>query len=57
MMKLIRLKRLLKVLEWIIMFLSNEKDFKNDLPEILQAMDQPSIDGINVWYASKSSKN
>ena len=36
-------------------FRVTKKDFKNDLPEILQAMDQPSIDGINVWYASKAA--
>lgn len=26
-----------------------------DLPRILAAMDQPSIDGINTWYASKAA--
>lgn len=29
-------------------------EFETDLPRILQAMDQPSIDGINTWYASKA---
>ena len=28
-------------------------DFFKDLPKIMEAMDQPSIDGINVWYALK----
>ena len=32
-----------------------QKDFQNDLPEILEAMDQPTIDGVNVWYASKAA--
>lgn len=30
------------------------EEFLADIPRILQAMDQPSIDGINVWYASKA---
>ncbi len=30
------------------------KEFEADLPRILSAMDQPSIDGINTWYASKA---
>lgn len=30
------------------------KEFAADLPRILAAMDQPSIDGINTWYASKA---
>lgn len=30
------------------------QEFLNDLPRILRAMDQPSIDGINTWYASKA---
>ena len=29
-------------------------EFLTDLPRILDAMDQPSIDGINTWYASKA---
>lgn len=29
-------------------------EFQADLPRILAAMDQPSIDGINTWYASKA---
>lgn len=29
-------------------------EFRADLPRILAAMDQPSIDGINTWYASKA---
>jgi asparagine synthase (glutamine-hydrolysing) len=30
-------------------------EFLNDLPKILSDMDQPSIDGINTWYASKAA--
>lgn len=30
------------------------QEFEDDLPRILSAMDQPSIDGINTWYASKA---
>lgn len=29
-------------------------EFLTDLPRILDAMDQPSIDGVNTWYASKA---
>jgi asparagine synthase (glutamine-hydrolysing) len=32
----------------------NRQEFNDDLPQILNAMDQPSIDGINTWYASKA---
>ncbi|WP_374248660.1 asparagine synthase (glutamine-hydrolyzing) [Thermomonas sp.] len=30
------------------------EEFLSDLPRILASMDQPSIDGINTWYASKA---
>ncbi|MDD2768307.1 MAG: asparagine synthase (glutamine-hydrolyzing) [Methylococcus sp.] len=30
------------------------EEFLADLPRILAAMDQPTIDGINTWYASKA---
>jgi len=30
------------------------EEFLSDLPRIMDAMDQPSIDGINTWYASKA---
>ncbi|WP_240125143.1 asparagine synthase (glutamine-hydrolyzing) [Thermomonas alba] len=30
------------------------EEFLADLPRILASMDQPSIDGINTWYASKA---
>jgi asparagine synthase (glutamine-hydrolysing) len=31
-----------------------QNEFEADLPKIFSAMDQPSIDGINTWYASKA---
>ncbi len=31
------------------------EEFENDLPLILDAMDQPSIDGVNTWFASKAA--
>lgn len=33
----------------------SKSDFINDLPDILLSMDQPSIDGVNTWYASKAA--
>jgi len=33
-----------------------EREFQNDLPAILDAMDQPSIDGVNTWFVSKAAK-
>jgi asparagine synthase (glutamine-hydrolysing) len=30
-------------------------EFERDLPDILQAMDQPSIDGINTWFVAKAA--
>lgn len=32
-----------------------ETEFRADLPKILHAMDQPSIDGINSWFVSKAA--
>jgi asparagine synthase (glutamine-hydrolysing) len=29
-------------------------EFEHDIPLILDAMDQPSIDGVNTWFASKA---
>lgn len=31
-------------------------EFHADLPKILEAMDQPSIDGVNSWFVSKAGK-
>ncbi len=31
------------------------KEFRDDLPAIFAAMDQPSIDGINTWFVSKAA--
>ncbi|MGQ0456067.1 MAG: asparagine synthase (glutamine-hydrolyzing) [Hyphomicrobium sp.] len=31
-------------------------EFLADLPKILEAMDQPSIDGVNTWFVSKAAR-
>jgi asparagine synthase (glutamine-hydrolysing) len=31
-------------------------EFSADLPKILDAMDQPTIDGINTWFVSKAAR-
>lgn len=33
-----------------------EAEFEADLPRILDAMDQPTIDGINTWFVSKAAR-
>jgi asparagine synthase (glutamine-hydrolysing) len=33
-----------------------EKEFRGDLPQIFEAMDQPTIDGLNTWFVSKAAK-
>lgn len=33
-----------------------QAEFRADLPRILDAMDQPSIDGINTWFVSKAAR-
>ena len=35
--------------------LVDRAEFESDLPEVLDAMDQPSIDGLNTWFASKAA--
>ncbi len=30
-------------------------EFEEDMPRILNGMDQPSIDGVNTWFASKAA--
>ena len=37
------------------MRLITEQEFCSDLPKIFAAMDQPTIDGINTWFASKAA--
>jgi asparagine synthase (glutamine-hydrolysing) len=32
------------------------REFETDLPKILDAMDQPSIDGVNSWFISKAAR-
>jgi asparagine synthase (glutamine-hydrolysing) len=33
----------------------SKNEFQSDLPYILADMDQPTVDGINTWYASKAA--
>ena len=33
----------------------SKNEFYRDLPSIFEAMDQPTIDGINTWYAAKAA--
>ena len=33
----------------------SENEFRSELPKIIEAMDQPSIDGINTWFVSKAA--
>jgi asparagine synthase (glutamine-hydrolysing) len=33
-----------------------EREFREDLPRILGAMDQPTIDGLNTWFVSKAAR-
>lgn len=41
--------------EHIVRYVS-EDEFRRDLPVILDSMDQPSIDGVNVWFVSKAAQ-
>jgi asparagine synthase (glutamine-hydrolysing) len=34
----------------------DEDEFREDLPGIIEAMDQPSIDGVNTWFVAKAAK-
>jgi asparagine synthase (glutamine-hydrolysing) len=34
----------------------SEAEFRADLPCLLAAMDQPSIDGINTWFVAKAAR-
>jgi asparagine synthase (glutamine-hydrolysing) len=33
-----------------------EREFRDDVPKIFAAMDQPTIDGINTWFVSKAAR-
>ena len=33
----------------------SRSEFEQDMPYILEAMDQPTIDGVNTWFASKAA--
>jgi asparagine synthase (glutamine-hydrolysing) len=34
----------------------SEREFRDDLPKILENMDQPTIDGLNTWFVSKAAR-
>ena len=34
----------------------SEDEFRQDLPKIFAAMDQPSIDGVNTWFVAKAAR-
>lgn len=34
----------------------SEAEFQADLPLIMSAMDQPSIDGVNTWFVAKAAR-
>jgi asparagine synthase (glutamine-hydrolysing) len=34
----------------------DQREFSHDLPAIFEAMDQPSIDGVNTWFIAKAAK-
>jgi asparagine synthase (glutamine-hydrolysing) len=34
----------------------SETEFRADLPKIFDAMDQPTVDGINTWFVSKAAR-
>lgn len=34
----------------------SKREFQDDLPAILEAMDQPSIDGVNTWFVAKAAR-
>ena len=34
----------------------SESEFRADLPLIFDAMDQPTVDGINTWFVSKAAR-
>jgi asparagine synthase (glutamine-hydrolysing) len=33
-----------------------QREFEADLPRVLEAMDQPTIDGLNTWFVSKAAR-
>jgi asparagine synthase (glutamine-hydrolysing) len=39
-----------------IMRRDSEREFRADLPAIIEAMDQPSIDGVNTWFRRQGRK-
>jgi asparagine synthase (glutamine-hydrolysing) len=41
--------------EHVVRFV-DRAEFEDDLPRILETMDQPSIDGVNTWFVSKAAR-
>lgn len=39
------------IVRWV-----GEREFRSDLPHIIDAMDQPSIDGVNTWFVAKATR-
>ena len=39
-----------------IMRTISESEFRSELPAIIEAMDQPSIDGVNTWFVAKAAR-
>jgi asparagine synthase (glutamine-hydrolysing) len=36
--------------------LVSQSEFERELPRIFEAMDQPSIDGVNTWFVAKAAR-
>lgn len=34
----------------------SRRDFEDDLPALLHAMDQPSVDGVNTWFVARAAR-
>jgi asparagine synthase (glutamine-hydrolysing) len=34
----------------------SRQEFQDDMPAILEAMDQPSMDGVNTWFVAKAAR-
>ncbi|HJU15265.1 MAG TPA: asparagine synthase (glutamine-hydrolyzing) [Stellaceae bacterium] len=34
----------------------DEREFREDLPAFIEAMDQPSVDGVNTWFVAKAAR-
>jgi asparagine synthase (glutamine-hydrolysing) len=36
-------------------YVVTRREFEDDVPRIMSAMDQPTVDGINMWFVSKAA--